>query len=105
MAGIFESTLLLGLGTLSIARKESEAWLRDLLKRHNIPNKECDSIVQAVTEEGAKTKEALEAEINRIVESRGRSLLPGYERLEELEARVAVLEKALSKSGSAEKSK
>ena len=105
MAGIFENALLLGLGALSIARKESETMLRDVLKRHNIPEGECKSILKAVADEGAKSKEALENEIDRVVASRGRALLPGYERIEALEARVAELEKKLDEAKTAKKEK
>jgi len=103
MAGILENTLLLGLGTLSIARKEAETLLHDVLKRHNIPEGECKSIIKAVAEEGAKSKEAIENEVDQIVKSRGYSLLPGYERIEELEARVAELEKKLGEAKAAAK--
>jgi len=105
MAGIFENALLLGLGTLSIARKESENLLRDVLKRHNIPEGECKSILKAVADEGAKSKEALENEIERVVKSRGHVLLPDYERIEALEARVAELEKKLGEAETAKKEK
>jgi len=105
MAGILENALLLGLGTLSIARKESEAMLRDVLKRHNIPEGECKSILKAVAEEGAKSKEAIEQEIERVVKSRGSSLVPGSERIEALEARVAELEKKLEEAKSPKKEK
>lgn len=105
MAGIFESALLLGLGTLSIARKESEAFLNDVLKRHNIPEGECKSILKAVAEEGAKSKEALENEVKRIVECRGSNLFPGHERIEALEARVAELEKKLAGAEAAQEDK
>ena len=105
MAGILENALLLGLGTLSIARKESEALLRDVLKRHNIPEGECKSILKAVAEEGAKSKEAIENEIERVVESRGSVLVPGNERIEALEARVAELEKKLDEAKTAKKEK
>ena len=105
MAGIFENALLLGLGTLSIARKESEIMLRDVLKRHNIPEGECKSILKAVAEEGAKSKEELENEIDRVVKSRGCVLMPGYERIEALEARVAELEKKLGEAKTVKKEK
>ena len=105
MAGIFENALLLGLGALSIARKESEIMLRDVLKRHNIPEGECQSILKAVADEGAKSKEALENEIERVVKSRGCVLMPGYERIEALEARVAVLEKKLVEAKTVKKEK
>ena len=105
MAGILENALLLGLGTLSIARRESEMFLRDVLKRHNIPEGECKSILKAVAEEGAKSKEAIESEIDRIVKSRGSSLVPGSERIEALEARVAELEKKLEETKTAKKEK
>ena len=105
MAGIFENALLLGLGALSIARKESEIMLRDVLKRHNLPEGECKSILKAVADEGAKSKEALESEIERVVESRGRVLLPGYERIAALEERVAELEKKLDEAKTAKKEK
>lgn len=103
MAGILENALLLGLGTLSIARRESETLLRDVLKRHNIPEGECKSILKAVAEEGAKSKEAIENEIERVVESRGSVLVPGNERIEALEARVAELEKKLGEAKAAAK--
>ena len=105
MAGIFENALLLGLGALSIARKESETMLRDVLKRHNIPEGECKSILKAVADEGAKSKEALENEIERVVKSRGCVLMPGYERIEALEARVAELEKKLGEAKTVKKEK
>lgn len=105
MAGILENTLLLGMGTLSIARKESETLLRDVLKRHNIPDGECKSILKAVADEGAKSKQALESEVDRIIKSRGCVLLPGYERIEALEARVAELEKKLKEAPTAKKEK
>jgi len=103
MAGIFENALLLGLGTLSLARKESERFLCDVLKRHNIPDGECKSILKAVADEGAKSKEAIECEIERIVKSRGSVLIPGNERIAELEARVAELEKKLGEAKTAAK--
>ena len=103
MAGILENALLLGLGTLSIARRESETFLRDVLKRHNIPEGECKSILKAVAEEGAKSKEAIENEIERVVKSRGSVLVPGNDRIEELEARVAELEKKLGEAKAAAK--
>ena len=103
MAGILENALLLGLGTLSIARRESETLLRDVLKRHNIPEGECKSILKAVAEEGAKSKEAIENEIERVVKSRGSVLVPGNDRIEELEARVAELEKKLGEAKAAAK--
>ena len=103
MAGILKNTLLLGLGTLSIARKETETLLRDVLKRHNIPEGECKSILKAIAEDGAKSKEAIEKEVDRIVKSRGCVLLPGNERIEALEARVAELEKKLGEAPKAAK--
>ena len=52
-----------------------------------------------------KSKEALENEIERIIKSRGYVLLPGYERIEALEERVAELEKKLGEAKTVKKEK
>jgi len=96
MSGILESVLLLGLGSLSIARNEAETLLKEALKRQNIPEGDTDSILKAVKEEGVKTKKVLEDAVSNILQSRGASLCPAYKRLEVLEARVAELEAKLA---------
>jgi len=98
MAGILESVLLLGLGSLSMAKNEADALLKDALKRNNIPEGDSESILQAVKAEGSKTKQALEDAVSNVLQSRGASLCPAYKRLEALEARVAELEAQLAAS-------
>lgn len=96
MSTILEKAFLLGLGTITLVKNEGEALVRDALKRNNISESESDSILKSVVQEGENTKKYLEDAVTEIIKTRGASLMPGYQRIKELEARVAALEAKLA---------
>lgn len=92
MAGIIENALLLGLGTLSLGKKEAEAFVRETLKKHNIADDEAESMVKGVIEEGEQVKKSIEDAVTNVLKTRGASLMPCCKKVEALEQRVAELE-------------
>ncbi|MBR0458302.1 MAG: hypothetical protein IJJ26_03620 [Victivallales bacterium] len=92
MAGLLEQAFLMGLGTLAVTKNTAEKLVNDALSQEKITPAEGNAFLKTVEEEGAKTKQALDEAVNNALKTSGKSLLPGYKEIQELQERVAALE-------------
>ncbi len=92
MAGILEQAFLMGLGTLAVTKNTAEKLVNDALNQEKITPEEGNAFLKTVEEEGTKTKKALDDAVSNALKTNGKSLLPGYKELLELQERVAALE-------------
>lgn len=84
--------ILLGLGALSIGKDTLEKYVDEAVSKSKMTSEEGNTLVKNFEEEGKKAQEKLENTVVDIIKTRGQSLLPNYQKIQDLEARVAALE-------------
>ena len=90
MFELLEKAFMMGIGAASLTAKKAEEFVKKAVEDKQVTESEGNQLLNTLLEEGKKANETLTAK------SRGESLLPYWKKIQELEARVAVLEAELA---------
>ncbi|MBP5673005.1 MAG: hypothetical protein K5787_07560 [Lentisphaeria bacterium] len=96
MFELLEKAFMMGIGAASLTAKKAEEFVKKAVEDKQVTESEGNQLLNTLLEEGKKANETLTAKIEEVMKSRGESLLPYWKKIQELEARVAVLEAELA---------
>ncbi len=96
MFDLLEKSFLLGLGALSLTKKNAEIFVEEAIKQCKITPEEGSSFLKTFEEEGKKARQELEDKVIDIIKNHGESLFPNKKTIEDLEKKVADLEAKLN---------
>ena len=96
MFDLLEKSFLLGLGVLSVTKKNAEAFVDEAIKQCKLTPEEGTSFLKTFEDEGQKARQELEDKVIEIIKTHGESLFPNKKTVEDLEKKVAELEAKLN---------
>ncbi len=96
MLKLIESAFLMGLGATSLTAKKAEEFVNKAISDKDITKEEGNQLLQTIIDEGKKAEADLKAKVDALIASRGESILTTYQKVQDLEARVAALEAKLA---------
>ena len=100
MIEMMKKSLHVGLGLAALTKETVERVAKELAKSAKMSEDEGRKLAEYLQDESQKARDNLMATVDRMVES-ALSRLPAIKKIEELEKRVAELEKACGKTPAA----